>query len=179
LANSGLAVAQLHQQHPSEKIICDEVRGAPEQVTIVCLGPLTNVARAFKRDPGIVPLVDRLVMSGGAVGGVGNVAPAAEFNMYYDPQSAREVFRSLTTKSLVPLDCTRKVPFTLDMVEQLPDEATRVGMFLRRLATFYFRAYHQSFGEESLFLHKTIANGRSRREPSGISRMIRERMSVP
>src|SRR5690606_9178328 len=56
LGNSGLAVAQLHQQHLSDKIICDEIRAAPEQVSILCLGPLTNIARAFKRDPGIVRL---------------------------------------------------------------------------------------------------------------------------
>jgi inosine-uridine nucleoside N-ribohydrolase len=157
LANSGLAVAQLHQQHPSDKIICDEVRAAPEQVTIICLGPLTNVARAFQRDPGIVRLVDRIVMSGGSVSGIGNITASAEYNMHYDPLSARQVFRSATTKTLVPLDCTRQVPFTMDLVEQLPPESNRIGAFLRKLFTFYFRAYHQSFGEESILLHKTLA----------------------
>jgi inosine-uridine nucleoside N-ribohydrolase len=157
LANSGLAVAQLHQQHPSDKIICDEVRSAPEQVTIICLGPLTNLARAFQRDPGIVRLVDQVVMSGGAVGGVGNVTAAAEFNMHYDPHSARQVFRSPTTKSLIPLDCTRQVPFTLDIMDQLPPESNRIGAFLRKLFSYYFRAYHQTFGEESILLHKTLA----------------------
>ncbi len=156
LGNSGLAVAQLHQQHLSDKIICDEIRAAPEQVSILCLGPLTNIARAFKRDPGIVRLVDRLIICGGSVGCVGNIAPAAEYNMYYDPQSAREIFRSPTTKTLVPLDCTRKVPFTLDMVDQLPPESTRAGSLLRRLIPFYFRAYHETFGEECIFLHRTI-----------------------
>jgi inosine-uridine nucleoside N-ribohydrolase len=157
LAGSGLAVAQLHQQHPSDKIICDQVRAAPEQVTIICLGPLTNVARAFQRDPGIIHLVDRVIMSGGSVSGIGNITPAAEYNMHYDPESARQVFRSPTTKTLVPLDCTRQVAFTMDLVEQLPPESNRIGAFLRKLFTFYFRAYHQSFGEESILLHKTIA----------------------
>ena len=53
LAGIDLPVAQLHHQHPSEKIICDEVRAAPGQVTILCLGPLTNLARAFQRDPAL------------------------------------------------------------------------------------------------------------------------------
>lgn len=157
LANAGLAVAQLHQQHPSDKIICDEVRAAPEQVTLICLGPLTNVARAFQRDPGITTLVGRIVMSGGSISGVGNVTAAAEFNMHYDPTSARQVFRSPTTKTLVPLDCTRQVPFTLDLVENLPSESNRIGAFLRKLFPFYFRAYHQTFGEERILLHKTVA----------------------
>ena len=60
LGNSALVVSQLHHQHPSEKIICDEVRAAPEEVTLIALGPLTNVARAFQRDPGLASLVGRI-----------------------------------------------------------------------------------------------------------------------
>jgi inosine-uridine nucleoside N-ribohydrolase len=57
----------------------------------------------------------------------------------------------------VPLDCTRQVPFTLDLVENLPSDSNRIGAFLRKLFPFYFRAYHQTFGEESILLHKTVA----------------------
>ena len=156
LANIDFPVAQLHNQHPSEKIICDEVRAAPERVTIICLGPLTNLARAFQRDPGLPMLVDQVIICGGSIRGVGNVTPAAEFNMFYDPLSARAVFRSATTKTLIPLDVSERVKLTLDFADQLPDESSRAGRLLRRLAPFIFRAYRQHLGQESIYLHDAV-----------------------
>ena len=85
LGNQGLVVSRLHHQHPSEKVICDAVRAEPHNVTLICLGPLTNVARAFQRDPELPVLVDRLVISGGCVDGIGNVTAAAEYNMFLTP----------------------------------------------------------------------------------------------
>ena len=131
LGNSGIAVSQLHHQHPSEKIICDAVRAAPGDVTILAIGPLTNVARAFSRDPELPMLVDRLIMTGGSVNGIGNVTAGAEFNMYCDPASARAVFRSRSTKTLIPLDVTRQVGFNFDLVDELPGEDRRAGSFLQ------------------------------------------------
>ena len=66
LGNSDFAVSELHHLHPSVKIISDEIRSAPEEVTIVCLGPLTNLAGAFRRDPAIAGQVGQLVIMGGA-----------------------------------------------------------------------------------------------------------------
>jgi inosine-uridine nucleoside N-ribohydrolase len=157
LGNTGFAVSQLHHQHPSEKIICDEVRAAPEQVTIIALGPLTNIARAFQRDPALPTMVDRIIIMGGSVTGIGNITPAAEFNIFYDPPSARAVFRSLTTKTLIPLDVTRQVPLTIGLLEELPDEQSRAGAFLHRIVQFAFRAFHQHLGQESIYLHDAIA----------------------
>ena len=98
LGNAGFRVSELHHPHPSEKVICDTVRSAPEEVTILTLGPLTNIASAFQRDPELPSLVDRIVIIGGSVTASGNITPAAEFNIYSDPVSARTVFRSRTTK---------------------------------------------------------------------------------
>jgi len=156
LGNAGFAVAELHQQHPSPKIICDEVRSAPDQVTIICLGPLTNIALAFRRDRELAAMVDRIIMTGGSVNGIGNVTPSAEFNIYCDPSSAREVFRSKTTKTLIPLDITEQVSLTLDFVEELPSEETRAGVLLHRVLPFAFRAFHQRLGMESIFLHDVV-----------------------
>ena len=157
LGNSGFEVSELHHQHPSEKIISDEVRAAPGDITIIALGPLTNIARAFSRDRELPGLVDRLIIMGGSVGGIGNVTAAAEFNIYCDPRSARSVFRSLTTKTLIPLDATRQVGFTMDFLDELPDESTRAGDFLRKILPFAFRAYHQQLGQESIHLHDAVA----------------------
>ncbi len=156
LGNQGFVVSRLHHQHPSEKVICDAVRADPHGVTLVCLGPLTNIARAFQRDPELPVLVDRLVISGGCVDGVGNVTAVAEFNMFFDANSARTVFRSPVTKTLVPLDVTRTVRLTLDFLDRLPPETTRVGGFLRRILPFTYRAYHQRLGQESILLHDVV-----------------------
>jgi purine nucleosidase len=157
LGNAGIVVSRLHHQHPSEKIICDEVRADPNRVTLLCLGPLTNVARAFQRDPELPTLIDRIVMMGGCVNGMGNVTPAAESNMHFDPDSARAVFRSPVAKTLVPLDVTRAIHFTMSFLDELPAEETRVGAFLRKILQFRYLAYHQRLGQESIHLHDAVA----------------------
>ena len=157
LGNTGFEVSELHHQHPSDKVICDVVRAAPEEVTIITLGPLTNVARAFQRDPQLPGLVGRLIMMGGSIHGVGNITPAAEYNVYYDPASARAVFRSPTTKTLVPLEVTNQVVFSLDFIDQMPEETTSAGRLMRSLLPFAFRVYRQTWGLEGIFLSDAVA----------------------
>ena len=99
----------------------------------------------------------RIVITGGSVRVGGNVTPAAELNMHCDPSSAREVFRSRTTKTLVPLDVTQKVAFSLDLLDELPSENTRAGRLLRSVLPFSFRAHHQELGRESIYLHGAVA----------------------
>jgi inosine-uridine nucleoside N-ribohydrolase len=157
LGNAGFQVSQLARQHPSEKLICDEVRAAPGEVTILCLGPLTNIARALTRDPAIAAQMGRLIIMGGAVNCIGNITPSAEFNIFCDPQSAREVFRSPTSKTLIPLDVTSQVTFSLGLLEQLPSELTRAGKLLRKVLPFLFRAYRRELGLESIHIHDAVA----------------------
>ncbi len=156
LGNSGLPFTPLHHQHSSDKLICDEVRAAPDEVTIICLGPLTNVARALKRDPDLATLVSQLVIAGGSVAVGGNETPAAEFNIFYDPVSAQTVFRSPITKTIIPLDVTSQVCLTLDVLEELPAATTSAGGLLRKILPFAFRAYHQHRGEESIHIQGVV-----------------------
>jgi purine nucleosidase len=118
---------------------------------------LTNVARAFQREPNLAATVGRIIILGGSLNGVGTVTPVAEFNMYYDPESARQVFRSATTKTLIPLDVTRQVCFGVDLLNELPDEHTRAGAFLRKLVTHSFRTHRLIFGQETICLHAAVA----------------------
>jgi purine nucleosidase len=158
LGGAHFDVAELHHLHPSEKVICDQIRTESEgAVTIVALGPLTNVARAFLRDPELPSLVGQVVMMGGAVSGPGNITPAAEFNIYCDPASARTVFRSHSTKTLIPLDVTNRIVLSYDLFNQLPEESTKVGHFLRMLLPPAFRGYRQQFGLEGIHVHDAIA----------------------
>lgn len=156
LANLGLEVPRFNHPHASEKLMSDIVRANPGEVTIITLGPLTNVARAFRRDPVLASQVGALVMTGGSPGCVGNITPCAEFNVFYDPTSAREVFRSRTTKTLIPLDVTRLVTFGLDLIEALPSVESRAGRFLRAIVPFFFRAYHQRLAQESINLNDAV-----------------------
>lgn len=153
LGNAGFSVSPLQHVHAADKLICDEVRAAPEQITIVCLGPLTNVARAFQRDPQVAHQVGRIIIVGGSVQVGGNATAAAEQHIYWDPESARRVFRSPCTKTLIPLDVTRHLVLTLGAIGELPAEETRAGSLLRRLLGFYFRAHHQRLGRESIQMH--------------------------
>ena len=156
LGNAGFEVSRLQHLLPSDKIIVDSVRAHPGDITVICLGPLTNVARAFQRDPFIADLVDRVIVTGGAVDGVGNITQAAEFNFYFDPVAAQEVFCSRTTKTLIPLDVTRQVEFGLELKEELPAEDSRVGHFLRQILPFAFRSYRQQLGQENITLNDAV-----------------------
>lgn len=157
LGGIGLAVSQLARQHPAEKLISDEIRAAPGEVTILCLGPLTNIARALQREPDLINHVGRLIIMGGSVKCVGNVTACAEFNIYCDPPSARTVFRSPTTKTVIPLDVTDQVVWSLDLLNQLPDETTRAGKLLRKVLPHLFRSFRQELGLERIDLPDAVA----------------------
>jgi inosine-uridine nucleoside N-ribohydrolase len=156
LGGVDLPVAERQHMLPSEKVICDQVRAAPDAITIIALGPLTNIARAFQRDPELPSLVGRVVIAGGTIHGSGNITPAAEFNMFCDPPAAQAVFRSASTKTLIPLDVTNKIILSFDLFHQLPDELTRVGGFLRKVLPSAFRGYRQQFGLEGIHVHDTV-----------------------
>ena len=158
LGNCNFEVSLLQHQHPSDKVICDVVRANPGDVTLIALGPLTNVARAMQRDPELGMLLRDLVVMGGCMDGVGNVTACAEFNMFYDPHSAQTVFECQATKTIVPLDVTRKVTFSLDLLENFAEEGpSRVGKFLAQILPFSFRAHRQRLGLEGIRLHDALA----------------------
>lgn len=157
LGNLQFEVSQLQHQLPSEKLISDVVRATPNEVTIICLGPLTNIHTAFQRDPHLPEIVDQLIIMGGSVNGVGNVTPVAEFNCYADPAAAKSVFASRTTKTLIPLDVTRQLKLTLDFMKELPGADSRAGAFLAKILPFLYRSYHQRLGQESIYLHDAVA----------------------
>ncbi|HZZ72494.1 MAG TPA: nucleoside hydrolase [Pirellulales bacterium] len=157
LGNANLPFAELHNIHPSDKVIYDEVRAAPEEITIVALGPLTNLALAIQRDPNLASQIGGLVMLGGTLSGPGNVTPVAEFNIYCDPAAAQVVFRSPITKTLIPLDVTSRLVFSFDFLKQLPDETSRAGMMLQSILPHAYRTHRQLLGIEGIHLHEAVA----------------------
>jgi len=157
LGNADFPVSQLHHKHLSVKVIADELRTAPEEVTIVAMGPLTNIAGAFRRDPSLAAQTGQLMIMGGAFGGGGNVTPAAEFNFFCDPLAARDVLRQPTTMTLIPLDITRQIVMTFADLDRLPSDSTKAGRFLRRILPFMFRTHRQEYGLEGIRLHDTVS----------------------
>jgi len=157
LGDTPFNVAELVHQHPAEKVICDELRAAPGQVTIVALGPLTNIAAALQRDPEIAQMIGHLIIQGGTYAGPGNITAGAEFNIYCDPEAADIVFRSPVTKTIVPLDVTTQVVMTYNQGDQLLKSASRSGTFVSSVLPFAFRAYRQQLGMEGIHLSAAIA----------------------
>jgi purine nucleosidase len=109
----------LQDQHAVDFII-DTLRREPAGTITLCpLGPLTNIATAFQRAPDIIPRVAEIVLMGGAYFEVGNVTPAAEFNIYVDPEAAEIVFKSGVPLVVMPLDVTHKALTSRAWVEEM------------------------------------------------------------
>jgi purine nucleosidase len=157
LCGAHFAVANRHHQHSSVKVICDEVRSAPGEVTIIATGPLTNIASALQQQPDLASLLGHLIMIGGTLGGPGNVTAAAEFNMYCNAEAARAVFHSTVTKTLIPMDLTSRVVLSFDLLEKIPDGNSRSGELLRQILPGAFRAYRQHLGVEGIYMHDAVA----------------------
>jgi purine nucleosidase len=117
----------LAKAHAVDAII-DAIRTAPKRTVTLCtLGPLTNVATALSRAPEIVPRLRAIVMMGGAIG-LGNVTPAAEFNVYVDPHAAATVFASGVPVVMVPLDVTHQAIVTPSWAGHMAQLGTRAGL---------------------------------------------------
>src|SRR5262245_49548879 len=156
LCGAHFAVAQRHHRHSSVKVICDEVRAAPGEVTIVATGPLSNIASALQQ-PDLAALLGHLIILGGTLAGPGNVTAAAEFNIYCDAESARAVFHSPITKTLIPIDLTSRIMLDLSVLEQIPDGNSKRGELLRQILPGAFRPYRQHLGLEGIRVHDTVA----------------------
>ncbi|SEK91063.1 nucleoside hydrolase [Jannaschia helgolandensis] len=126
---------------------------APGTVTLCPLGPLTNIATAFRRAPDIVARVQRIVLMGGAYFEVGNITPAAEFNIYVDPEAAKIVFAAGAPITVLPLDATHKALTTADRVQAFRDLGTEVGRMVAAWADFFERFDKEKYGSAGAPLH--------------------------
>ena len=129
----------LQDRHAVDFII-DTLRTEPSgSVTLCPLGPLTNIAMAMEKAPDIIPRIRQIVLMGGAYFQVGNITPAAEFNIYVDPQAARIVFRAGVPLIVMPLDVTHKVLVTAERNDRFRALGTPVGVALAQMNEFFER----------------------------------------
>jgi purine nucleosidase len=146
-------VMPLQAQHAVDFII-ETLRAEPAGTVTLCpLGPLTNIATAFQKAPDVVGRVQEIVLMGGAYFEVGNITPAAEFNIYVDPEAADIVFKSGAPIVVMPLDVTHKVLTTKARVQAFRDMGTRVGQVAADWADFFERFDVEKYGSEGGPLH--------------------------
>lgn len=140
----GFAKKQAEKESALDFII-KTVNENPGQITIIAIGPLTNIAAAIQQEPGFTKKVKQIVIMGGAIayleGGGGNVTPNAEFNFWVDPEAAQVVIRSGIPQVLTPLNVTRKTAFTKNYYEQIVAANTPLTNMMKERMGPYFEKH--------------------------------------
>jgi inosine-uridine nucleoside N-ribohydrolase len=148
----------LHQKHESCKVICEIVKAHPQEVTILTLGPLTNLERAAELWPEFWDNVHDVVCFGGALNGPGDITAAAEFNIFADPEAAHLFLKSSVTKTMIPLEVARHLQLSFEQYTRLnADKYSRVGQLLERTLPFALRSHRQYLGKEVLWMPEIAA----------------------
>jgi purine nucleosidase len=131
------------------------LRARPDEITVVALGPLTNLARAWERDPEALRLAREIVVMGGAFCEPGNVTPAAEFNIHADPAAAAIIAGAGLPLRWVPLDVTHRCLLRQEHLDALPD--THRARFVRDITAEYIAHHHSGYAEVACILHDPVA----------------------
>ena len=146
-------VTPLQDQHAVDYII-ETLRNEPEgSVTIAPIGPLSNIAMAIQRAPDIIPRIRQIVLMGGAYFEVGNITPAAEFNIYVDPHAAQLVFASGVPITMMPLDVTHKAMTRTDRVAAMRAIGNRTSTAVAEMLEFFERFDEAKYGSDGGPLH--------------------------
>jgi len=144
---------QLQKGYAVDYIIDTLMREEKGTITLCALGPLTNIAMALIREPKIAPRIKELVLMGGGFFEGGNVTPAAEFNIYVDPQAADVVLKAGIPTVIMPLDVTHKALTTSKRVDAIRALDTKVSKAVVELLEYFERFDEQKYGTDGGPLH--------------------------
>ena len=158
LGDWDVPVVELHQRHESARVLVEIVRDRPHEITLLTLGPLTNVALASEMAADFFDLLGGLVCLGGSIEVGGDVTAVAEFNVMAGAESARRVLTSPISKTLVPLDVSGRVVLSPDQSRRLRERVGgRLAELLDAVLPFWFRMHHETLGIEGVLLHGVAA----------------------
>lgn len=151
---------------PAHQLLCDMINAEPGRITVIAVGPMTNLALALRHDPGIVAKVRQVIVMGGAFGmngHFGNVTPVAEANIINDPEAADLVFTAAWPVVLVGLDVTQEVVMSESFLASLQGRGQgagnggKVGDFLWSASRLYQQFYRERDGIEGIYSHDASA----------------------
>ena len=149
-------VPELHHQHESSRLLLELVREHPHKITLLTLGPLTNLQFAYERAPDFLDQLHSVVILGGTVHGNGDVTAAAEFNIFGNPEAARLVLKHPCSKLLVPLDTSLRPVLSFDRYQHSSWSETPLSQLLHDLMSYLLRQHRHVMGVEGIALQTLV-----------------------
>jgi len=156
LGHTDFPCASLHHLPASEKLLAELVRQYPGELTVICMGPLTVLARAFDLHPDLPNQIRRIVVVGGALNEPGNAGPVSEFHFFCDPKAARRVVHCPTSVTVIPLDMMRKVLYAPTDLLGESTEYSPAYHFLRQVVPCGIAATSNLYGIEGFHLKDVL-----------------------
>ena len=142
--------------HNAHDYIIEQIHANPHEITLIAVGPLTNLALAVQKDPSITGLVKEVIIMGGAFGHhghTGNVSPFAEANIIDDPHAADIVFTSPWPVTVVGLDVTKLSIMNGEYIAKIAQSSVKYGEFLGKITPFYADFHKKAFDMDGFHVH--------------------------
>lgn len=143
------------EQHAANLII-ERVMDNPGEITLVAIGPLTNIATALQNEPRIAKAVREVVIMGGALRVKGNVTPSAEFNILADPHAADLVLHAGWPIRLIPLDVTQQVQLREEHLIPFQQSNSAVLALIPKMINYYFKHFAVEHGIDTFAMHDPL-----------------------
>ncbi len=140
-------------QKKAYEFIIEQVMRAPGEVTLIPLGPLTNIALALTLEPRLAANIKEIVLMGGNAYCAGNATPAAEANIWNDPEAADLVFGADCPITMIGLDVTEKVVMSADVLAAIGRIQNPRAQHLARIVPFYHQFYKDRVGLDGIHVH--------------------------
>ncbi len=142
---------------PAVELIINLIHKHPGEITLLCIGPMTNLALAILRDPSIVPLIKNVVSMGGTIHAPGNATPSSEYNVFCDPHAFDVVIRAGLKFTLVPLDVTYECLFQKRHMERIQSKNPAVQKFIDDSTRFYMEFHDEYQSIEGCAINDPLA----------------------
>jgi len=137
-------------------VIIETILSAPGEISLVPIGPLTNIALAARREPAIIQQVREVVIMGGALLVPGNDTPTSEFNIFADPHAAHIVLHAGWPVRLVALDVTMQTPMQREQVDTLVRSGSPVMRVIKQMLDYYFDVFAPAYGVTAFHMHDPL-----------------------